>query len=58
MKKRLKYLQKAYARGEVDFEEINASVQSYMGLLKHCNSYNLREKLFGELVWRRPQSLH
>lgn len=53
MKHRLKYLQRAYARGNVGWEEVNASVQSYMGILTHCNSYNLREKIFGELVWRR-----
>ncbi|SFR16799.1 reverse transcriptase/maturase family protein [Desulfoscipio geothermicus] len=53
MKKRLKYLQKAYARGEVNFEDVDASVQSYIGALKHCNSYKLREKLFNSLVWKR-----
>lgn len=45
MKRRLKCLQRAYARGEVGFDEVNASVQSYLGMLKHCNSYNLRRKL-------------
>jgi hypothetical protein len=53
MKRRLKYLQRAYARGEVGFDEVNASVQSYLGLLKHCNSYNLRRKLFETLVFIR-----
>ncbi len=53
MKRRLKYLQRAYARGEVDWEEVNASVQSYLGLLKHCNSFCLREKFFGDLVFCR-----
>lgn len=53
MRKRLKYLQKAYARGEVDFEDINASVQSYLGIMKHCNSYKLRNKLFSSLVFAR-----
>jgi retron-type reverse transcriptase len=53
MKRRLKYLQQAYARGEVSFDEVNATVQSYLGLLKHCNSYNLRKKLFETLVFIR-----
>jgi RNA-directed DNA polymerase len=53
MKRRLRYLQRAYARGDVTLQEVNASVQSYMGILKHCNSYSLREKLFGNLVWTR-----
>ena len=50
MKRRLKYLQRAYARGEVGFDEVNASVQSYLGLLKHCNSYHLRRKLLDSFV--------
>jgi RNA-directed DNA polymerase len=53
MKARLKYLQGLYAIGEASWDEVSASVQSYLGILKHCNSYNLREKLFGELVWTR-----
>lgn len=56
MKARLKYLQGLYVIGEAYWEEVNASVQSYLGLLKHCNSYNLREKLFGNLVWPRDSA--
>ncbi len=51
MKRRLKYLQKAYARGEATFEEVNSSVQSYLGMLKHCNSYNLSNKMLSALVF-------
>jgi len=39
--------------GEIGFHEVNASVQSYLGLLKHCDSYNLRRKLFDDLVFVR-----
>lgn len=53
MKHRLKYLQKAYARGEIGFDEVNASMQSYFGLLKHCNSYNLRKKLCQTFVFTK-----
>ena len=53
MKVRLKYLQKAYTRWEVDFEEVNASIQSYLGLLAHCDSYNLQKKLLEALVFVR-----
>ncbi|NNG67359.1 reverse transcriptase/maturase family protein [Caldanaerobacter subterraneus] len=53
MKRCLKYLQKVYARGEVDFKTVNATVQSYFGLLKHCNSYKLRRKLLQALVFVR-----
>lgn len=50
MKARLKYLQGLYAAEEASWEKINASVQSYIGVLGHCNSYNLRRKLFGDLI--------
>lgn len=53
MKRRLKCLQRAYARGEVSFDEVNASLQSYLGLLKHCNSYNLRRKIINDLSFCR-----
>lgn len=53
MKKRLKFLQELYAAGEIGFNEVNASVQGYMGLLKHCDSYNLRKSIFESLVFAR-----
>lgn len=55
MKKRLKYLQKLYSRGEIDFDDVNASVQSYMGILKHCDSYYLRQSIFKDFVLMRQQ---
>lgn len=53
MKRHLRYLQRAYARGEVDFSQVNASVHSYLGLLCHCNSYRLREKIFESFALMR-----
>jgi retron-type reverse transcriptase len=50
MKKRLKYLAKAYKRGEVDFKVVNATVQSYLGIMKQFNSYSLKKKMFSEFV--------
>jgi len=32
--------------GEMDWQAVNQSVQSYFGILKHCNSYSC-EMLFG-----------
>lgn len=48
--KRLKYLKKSYNKGQINAKEINIVVQSYMGILKHCNSYNLQKTLFKNLV--------
>ena len=53
MKKRLKYIQKLYARGEIDFKTANAVVQSYLGIMRHCNSYRLKYKIFGDFVLKR-----
>jgi hypothetical protein len=49
MKSRLKYLQRKYHEEEVDINDINASVQSYMGILDHCSSYNLKKRTIGKL---------
>ena len=56
MRRRLKYLKKAYARGEVSASDVRASVQSYLGLLRHCNSYSLRVKVVGGLRLTRSQN--
>ena len=45
LRKRLKYLFHAYTVGEIDKETLERSVASYRGILKHFNSYGLRQKL-------------
>jgi len=55
MKRRLKVIQKLYACGEMDFEKANATVQSYLGIMKHCNSLRLKNKIFGDFVLRRKE---
>jgi len=50
IKRRLKYLKKAFNRKEINFSNVNATVQSYMGILKHCNSYYLRKKIFDDFI--------
>lgn len=42
----LKFLQRAYARGDWSLEEVNSTIQSYIGYLKHANTYNLRNRMF------------
>ena len=53
MKRRLKALQRQYAKGYIGYQEVNQSVQSYMGILMHCDSGPLREKVLGNLVFER-----
>lgn len=53
MRRRLKYLQKQYKYGQIDFAAFNASLQSYLGIMKHCNSYSLRTKLLKSMKLAR-----
>lgn len=45
MKARLKYVRSAYERGEIDEESLWATEASYLGVMKHFNSYGLRKAL-------------
>ena len=55
MKHRLRWLKRAYARGEVDIQTVAASLTSYFGLLSHCDSYELRKSILNDLVLVRKR---
>lgn len=48
MKRNLKRIQHLYAAGEISLERAQKTVNSYMGLMSHCDSYQLRRAIFGE----------
>lgn len=48
MKHNLKRVMRLYAEGEMTLDRAQQTVTSYMGLLSHCNSYNLKRAIFGE----------
>lgn len=48
MKRNLKRVQRLYAEGKIDLERAQRTVTSYMGLLSHCDSYQLHRAIFGE----------
>lgn len=48
MKRNLKRIQRLYAEGKIDLDRAQKTVTSYMGLLSHCDSYQLRRAIFGE----------
>ena len=48
MKRNLKRIQNLYAEGKIDLERAQKTVNSYMGLMSHCDSYQLRKAIFGE----------
>ena len=35
------------------FEDINATIQSYLGILQHCDSHNLKKKIFGNVSFTK-----
>lgn len=48
MKRRLKKVMEEYAAGEITLEKANQVVDSYLGLLSHCNSMSLKTQIFGD----------
>lgn len=52
MKARIKYIKKAYELGEMTLKEVNSTMQSYFGLMKHCTNDGLREKIINDFVLR------
>lgn len=50
MRSRIKYIVKAYERGEMTLQEVNATMQSYFGLIKHCTNEGLRENIINGFV--------
>lgn len=53
MRNRLKYMKKQYAKGNVNLDDITPVLHSYLGLMKHANSYFLRNKILREFVLKR-----
>lgn len=53
MKARIRYMAKLYADGLVDLETVNNTMQSYYGMMKHCNSYGLRRWIEENVIFQR-----
>jgi RNA-directed DNA polymerase len=51
--RRMKSFQRLYAEGAVTAEEINASLQSWLGHAKQANTYALRKELMEKINYRR-----
>jgi RNA-directed DNA polymerase len=57
MRRKLKHFAKLYATGSMDLEDIDKSVQSWLGHSSHANTYNLRKHIFGECILQRTPAL-
>lgn len=53
IKKRLGYFKKAYSRGYITLNGIKPSMQSYLGIMEHFNSYHFRIKIFSNLKFKK-----
>lgn len=56
IKRALKHFQKIYAQDAIDLDQINATVQSWLGHAKHADSYHFRQKLFDTVSFVRGGS--
>lgn len=50
MKRRLKVYKRKYETGEMEFKEIDCSIQSWLGHARHADTYRLRRKMFDDFV--------
>lgn len=53
MKRGLNHVKKEYEQGRLPLEKVHETMNSYYGLMQHCNSYNLRKKLSETYVLQR-----
>ena len=52
-RRRLHRLREDYERGDISWADVNHSVQSWLGHIKHADTYGLRRVIFSETVFRR-----
>ena len=57
MKARVAYVEKEYAAGVIDFEDVNSTMQSYFGDMKHFSGYGLAKKMTATTVFQRGRSI-
>lgn len=53
MRKKMRKMQRQYARGDIGLDDVRAVVASWIGHVSHADSENLRAELLGWYVFRR-----
>ena len=51
--RKIKKFTEQYAAGEIDFDDINPCIQSWLGHIQHADTYGIRRKILSELVLQR-----
>lgn len=52
MKKRMRYIAKEYQAGLIDFDAVDATMQSYFGLMGHCATHGLQKWIEHNIVFK------
>lgn len=55
MKARMRYIAKEYEAGLIDFDAVDATMQSYFGMLSHCSTYGLQKWIEKNIVFKRKE---
>ncbi len=53
MRRKLNALAERYGTGEISLDTVQPVIASWLGHAKHANSYNVRKKLLGSVVFKR-----
>lgn len=56
-RKRLKILEKNYNKGKIELDKVKASLMSWIGHVKHADSYSLRGEMFSKMRLCRDRSV-
>ncbi|MCK5541846.1 MAG: hypothetical protein KAI40_04070 [Desulfobacterales bacterium] len=56
-RKRLKIMESKYSKGIINLDKIKASLMSWIGHVKHANSYRLRGEMFSKIKFVRKKSV-
>jgi len=56
MKARMRYIAKEYEAGLIDFDAVDATMQSYFGMLGHCTTHGLQKWIEKNIIFKRRDS--
>lgn len=53
MKARMRYIAKEYEAGFIDYDAVDATMQSYFGMLGHCSTHGLQKWIENNITFKR-----
>jgi retron-type reverse transcriptase len=53
MKARMRYIAKEYEAGLIDYDAVDATMQSYFGLMSHCATHGLQKWIENNIIFKR-----